>query len=143
MEISSPTAADAPSTSTRRKSGRVTKKPEQYGATTKRKRNATNDDDVDGDDASDGDSSGDDEDEADQEEVKEKRKRARASNAAKSKVPAKKKAKAINGEPMSLAIRPAKSAPKRRKPQQAAAADAEAVGGLYGKLVMPCICGQI
>ena len=135
MEVSSPAAADAPSASTRRKSGRVTKKPEQYGATTKRKRNETNGDDVDGDDASDADSSEDEDGEPDEEEMKEKRKRARTSNAAKPKAPAKKKAKAVNGEPVSLAIRPAKSAPKRRKPQQATAADAENVGGLYGEYI--------
>ena len=133
MEVSSPAAADAPSTSARRKSGRVTKKPEQFGTTTKRKRNENGGDDMEGDDASDADSSEDEDGEPDEEEMKEKRKRARTSNAAKTKAPAKKKAKAVNGAPVSLAIRPAKSAPKRRKPQQATAADAEGVGGLYGK----------
>ena len=57
MEVSSPAAADAPSTSARRKSGRVTKKPEQFGTTTKRKRNENGGDDMEGDDASDADSS--------------------------------------------------------------------------------------
>lgn len=137
MELSSPTAADTSSAPSRRKSGRVTKAPEILGAT-KRKRNADN---GDAEDASDADSSdeNDDDDEPDEEEMKEQRKRARKSNAAKPKAPAKKKAKAVNGEPMSLAIRPAKNAtkakaaPKRRKPQPANAADAESVGGLYGR----------
>jgi cohesin complex subunit SA-1/2 len=132
MELSSP-IADAPSTATRRKSGRVSKKPETFGAPVKRKRNeAGGDDDVDDDDASDAESSGESESEPDEEEMKERRRRARKSNAAKPKAPAKKKAKAVNGEALSLAIRPAKSAPKRRKQRQAIT-DAETAGGLYGK----------
>jgi cohesin complex subunit SA-1/2 len=138
MEVSSPTAADAPSTSTRRKSGRVSKKPEHFGATSKRKRNEAGEDDVEGDDASDATDSEEDDEEPDEEEAKEKRKRARKLGAAKAKAPAKKKAKAVNGEAVSLAIRPAKSAPKRRKPQLATAVDAETAGGFYGMHSILC-----
>jgi cohesin complex subunit SA-1/2 len=139
MEVSSPTAEDAPSKSTRRKSGRVVKAPEVLGATSKRKRAETNGGNDEGDDASDAEDSEDDEAEPDEEELKEKRKRVRTSTATKSKAPAKKKAKSVDGEPVSLAIRPAKSAPKRapakRKPAQATVADAESAGGLYGKSI--------
>jgi cohesin complex subunit SA-1/2 len=131
MVLSSP-AADAPSKATRRKSGRVSKKPDTFGASAKRKRNDTGDD-VDVDDASDAESSEESEGEPDEEEPKEQRKRAKKATAAKPKAPAKKKAKAVNGEAVSLAIRPAKSAPRRRKPQAAMATDAETTGGLYGK----------
>jgi cohesin complex subunit SA-1/2 len=137
MEVSSPAAemATSTSTATRRKSDRVSKAPEVFGAFSKRKRNDINGDDVDGEDASD--ASSDDDEEPDPEELKEKRRRARA--APKAKAPAKKKAKSvsINGDAVSLPIRPTKSAPKsapkRRKPQQATAADAENAGGLYGE----------
>jgi cohesin complex subunit SA-1/2 len=139
MEVSSPAATDAPSTSNRRKSGRVSKKPDHFGASSKRKRNEAGGEDGAGDDASDATSSDEDEEEPDEEEVKEKRKRVKQTNAAKSKAPAKKKAKAVNGEAVSLAIRPAKSAPKRRKPQQATVMDAETAGGFYGMTSMSCL----
>jgi cohesin complex subunit SA-1/2 len=109
----------------------VSKKPETLGASAKRKRNETRGDDVDVEDASDAESSEESAGEPDEEEMKEDRRRARKASAAKPKAPAKKKAKAVNGEAVSLAIRPAKGPAKRRKPQQATA-DAEAVGGLYG-----------
>lgn len=137
MEVSSPAAEDAPSASTRRKSGRVVKAPEILGATSKRKRAETNGDDDDGDEASDVADSEDEEAEPDEEELKEKRRRVRTSGAGKPRAPAKKKAKSVNGDPVSLAIRPAKSAPKRapakRKPAQATVVDAENAGGLYGE----------
>lgn len=131
MELSSPTQ-DGPATATRRKSGRVSKKPETFGAPTKRKRNENTGDDVEVEDASDAESDDEPESEPDEEELKEKRRRAKKANATTTKAPAKKKAKAVNGTAVNLAIRPAKSAPKRRKPQQATADDAESVGGLYG-----------
>ncbi|KAF2489835.1 hypothetical protein BU16DRAFT_531276 [Lophium mytilinum] len=116
MELSSPEAE--PSTATRRKSGRVVKKPELLAAASspsgsvKRKRDG--DDDEDMDDASDEVSDEESEGEPDEEELREK-KRAKKKKAIAPRKPAPKKSK-TNGE-VSLAIRPA--APKQKKPRKA------------------------
>jgi cohesin complex subunit SA-1/2 len=133
MELSSP-EADVQQSATRRKSGRVVKKPDSIAAaSTKRKRNAAEGEDVEMGDASD-ESDESDEDEADEEELKEQRKRrARTQKKAPSK-PAAKKAKSANGEPVRLAIRPNPTKKSRAKPRpQNQFADAEAVGGIYGQ----------
>ncbi|KIW03861.1 uncharacterized protein PV09_05158 [Verruconis gallopava] len=133
MDSASP-APDATTTGGRRKSGRVTKKPETFGAPAKRKRSDAAVDDAEGNDASDAESSEESDGELDEEEMREKRRRARKGHSAKSKAPAKKKAKAVNGEAVNLAFRPAKSASKRRKPLPATRAEAESAGGLYAEV---------
>jgi cohesin complex subunit SA-1/2 len=133
MELSSP-EIDVQQSATRRKSGRVVRKPDSVAAaSTKRKRNATEGGDIEMEDASD-DSEESDEEEPDEEELKEQRKkRARSQKKAPSK-PATKKAKAANGEPVRLAIRPNPTKKSRAKPKLPnQIADAEAVGGLYGE----------
>ncbi|GME28234.1 Armadillo-like helical [Neofusicoccum parvum] len=153
MEPSSPdvdaqTRAPAENTTSRRKSGRVTKKPETIystaptPATTKRKRGA--DEDVDDEDnAHDDDEDEEDEDdssesEPDDEEVRDKQRKKKRQAAAKAKStpqkkPAAKKSRP-NGDTLSLAIRPATKAKKARKPRPSKVAAAEEVGGLYGEV---------
>jgi cohesin complex subunit SA-1/2 len=133
MELSSP-EVDVQQSATRRKSGRVVKKPDSVAtASSKRKRNATEGADIDMEDASD-ESEESEDDEPDAEELKEQRKkRARSQKKAPSK-PAAKKAKSANGEPVRLAIRPNPTKKSRAKPKpQNQFGDAEAVGGLYGQ----------
>jgi len=127
--------ADAHPSATRRKSGRVVKQPDSIAAASaKRKRNATDNEDVEmGEDASDeSEESEESEEEPDEEELKERKKRARSQKKAPTK-PAAKKAKAANGEPVRLAIRPNPTKKSRAKPRPNQVADAEAVGGLYGE----------
>jgi cohesin complex subunit SA-1/2 len=133
MDLSSP-EAEPTQGATRRKSGRVVKKPDNIAAaSSKRKRNAAETEDVDiGDDASE-ESEESDDDEADEEEVKERRKRARNQKKTNNTKPAAKKAKAANGEPVRLAIRPNPTKKSRAKPRPQNLADAEAAGGLYGE----------
>lgn len=157
MEPSSPdvdaqTRAPAENTTSRRKSGRVTKKPETIystaptPATTKRKRGA--DEDVDDEDnAHDDDEDEEDEDdssesEPDDEEVRDKQRKKKRQAAAKAKStpqkkPAAKKSRP-NGDTLSLAIRPATKAKKARKPRPSKVAAAEEVGGLYGMRARTC-----
>lgn len=155
MEPSSPdpdaqTRAPAEDRATRRKSGRVTKKPETiYSSATasKRKRGA----DADADDEADDDEDDDEEDEddsssegePDDEEVREKQRKKKRQSAAKAKAtpqkkPAAKKSKP-NGDTLSLAIRPATKSKKPRKPRPSKAAAAEDVGGLYGMRAQPVV----
>ncbi|EKG16453.1 Armadillo-like helical [Macrophomina phaseolina MS6] len=133
------------STATRRKSGRVTKKPETIYSTAptpaaKRKRgayaDAQHEHDEDDDSEEDDESS---EGEPDDEEVREKQRKKKRQAAAKAKStpqkkPAAKKSKP-NGDTLSLAIRPAANkAKKPRKPRPSKVAAAEEVGGLYGEV---------
>ncbi|KAF2425743.1 STAG-domain-containing protein [Tothia fuscella] len=74
------------------------------------------------------------EDEPDEEELKEKRKRARNATKKATSKPAAKKAKATNGEPVRLAIRPAALKKRRKAKPQLQVADAESVGGLYAEV---------
>ncbi|KAI9655938.1 MAG: hypothetical protein M1831_004783 [Alyxoria varia] len=135
---------DPTSQPSRRKSGRVSKKPEHLSSSfnaTKRKRAEARADDVDGDvdmnDASDAEAN-ESEDDPDEEELREKlRKARRASGSKKSKAqPAPKKAKPNGATTTNLAIRPAKK--PASKPRKAARRgqipSAEKVGGLYGSV---------
>ncbi|KAF2126424.1 STAG-domain-containing protein [Dothidotthia symphoricarpi CBS 119687] len=129
------------SSTARRKSGRVSKKPQKYapgsspGASTKRKRG---DDDDSGVDANEALSEEEDEEssegEPDEEELRERRRKQKSK--ARAKKPAPKKAK-TNGKTVSLAIRPATSVSKKatKKPRKAAVRKStlaeDAPGGLY------------
>ena len=135
MEISSPDP-DTQTGATRRKSGRVVRKPEFLAASSptgsaKRKRTEQDEGDVGiGDDTEDVDDESD--GEPDEEEVREKKRAKKGKKAARKPAPKKSK---TNGETVSLAIRPAaggkaKKPRKARPSKNAAAKEAE---GLYGK----------
>ncbi|CAA9959853.1 nuclear cohesin complex protein [Pyrenophora teres f. maculata] len=122
----SPSAVDGvASSAARRKSGRVSKKPDRFApgasptGSTKRKRGGDNEN---GDDATDPSSEEESEqsseDEPDEEELKERRRKKKAR--APARKPASKKAK-TNGESVSLAIRPASNAIKKlsKRPRKA------------------------
>lgn len=135
--------SDAPASTSRRKSGRVVKKPAVLGVSsptgsTKRKRNDVEEDSNDAEemapDTSDEDMESS-EGEPDEEEIREKRRKAKNRKKGQVKPPVK-KAKP-NGQTVNLAMRPA---PKRaRKPKKAKAlegADAEDAGGLYSRRIL-------
>ncbi|KAF3053951.1 hypothetical protein E8E11_011960 [Didymella keratinophila] len=109
-------AGDATSSSSRRKSGRVTKKPEKFtpGATptgtSKRKRGDDNDSGIDADSATSEEEDESSEGEPDEEELRERRRKSKGK--APAKRPAQKKAK-TNGKSVTLAMRPATGAPKK------------------------------
>lgn len=139
---SSPAEDNTTTTTARRKSGRVTKKPETIYSTartpaTKRKRGA----DADAHDEDDTDEGSEEDDETsesepDDEEVRDKQRKKKRQAAAKAKStpqkkPAAKKSKP-NGGTLSLAIRPATKTKKPRKPRPSKVAAAEEVGGLFG-----------
>lgn len=153
---SSPADNNDTSAATRRKSGRVTRKPETIYSSaptpaTKRKRGADRDADASDDDNPEDEDDEDDEDEdessegeADDEELRDKRRKKKRQSAAKAKStpqrkPAAKKSKP-NGDTLSLAIRPAAKAKKPRKPRPSKVAAAEEVGGLYGTRFWSCCC---
>lgn len=124
---------------TRRKSGRVVRKPDTLitSSATKRKRDEEEMDDVEMEDASEAEVD-ESEDEEPDEEIREKKRRVKK---AKTSKPAPKKAKPnVNGQAVtSLAIRPAKGKKKTKtktKAQRNSAA--EAAGGLYGKFLSLC-----
>lgn len=133
-------AGDATSSSARRKSGRVTKKPEKFtpGASptgaAKRKRGDDNDSGVDADEAtSEEDEST--EGEPDEEELRERRRNTKSK--APAKRPAQKKAK-TNGKSVTLAMRPATGAPKkssrpRKAPIRKSILAGDETEGLYGR----------
>lgn len=135
-------AADITSSAPRRRSGRVTKKPEQFHPETspagsaKRKRSEENDTDTERDEpTSEDEPSQSSEGEPDEEELRERRRTKKRAPAAKK--PPQKKPK-TNGEIVGLAIRPATNAPKKpKKPRKApirkSAIVEDADGGLYGK----------
>lgn len=132
MEASSPDGESR--RATRRKSGRVVRKPDTLisSSATKRKRSEDESDDVEMEDASEADIEEPDEDEPDEEELKERKRRTKK---AKTSKPATKRAKSnVNGQAVrSLAIRPAAGAAKGKKKVKAQQnAAAEAAGGLYG-----------
>ena len=126
----------------RRKSGRVTKKPELLSPSTttgsgKRKRAGDEGDasDNDGDSASAG--VGGTDGESDEEEVRQRRKKAHGRDAKSAA-----KRPKTNGAKMKLAIRPA-GVKKKKLRNQAQAQDvtAKEVGALYGTRNSPCTCG--
>ena len=145
MELSpaSNPECDSGARPSRRKSGRVTKKPELLSPSTptgsgKRKRvgsegDASDDDDGDGASAGVGGTDG----ESDEEEVRERRKKAHGRNANSAA-----KRPKTNGAKMKLAIRPA-GVKKKKLRNQAQAQDvtAKEVGALYGTRNSPCTCG--
>lgn len=137
-------SAEAPnitSSAPRRRSGRVTKKPEKFAPETspagssKRKRRDRNDSDNDGDDStSENEESESSEGEPDEEEMRERRKKKKTVPAGKK--PPQKKPK-TNGEVVNLAIRPAtnpkkKSSKPRKAPIRKSALVEEDAEGLYG-----------
>jgi cohesin complex subunit SA-1/2 len=132
MELSSP-EIEARGT-TRRKSGRVVRKPHTLisSSATKRKRDEDEIDDAEMEDASEVESEEQDEEDPDEEELKERRRRAKKAKTNKS---AAKKAKpTVNGQAhKALAIRPATVAPKAKKRTKVhLSVDAESAGTLYG-----------
>lgn len=132
---------DATSSNSRRKSGRVTKKPEKFTPgtdqieTSKRKRGDENDSGVDADGATSEDEDESSEGEPDEEELRERRRKSKGK--APAKRPAQKRAK-TNGKSVTLAMRPATGAPKRSsRPRKAPIRKSILAGdeteGLYGK----------
>lgn len=131
MELSSPDVEAQGAT--RRKSGRVVRKPETLisSSAPKRKRGEDEIDDIEMEDASEAESEDQDEDDPDEEELKEKRRRAKKAKMSKSA--AKKFKPTMNGQAhKTLAIRPATGAPKAKKKKVQLNVDAESAGGLYG-----------
>ena len=140
-------AGDATSSSSRRKSGRVTKKPEKFTpgtsptGTSKRKRGDDNDSGVDADEPTSEDEDESTEGEPDEEELRERRRKN------KSKVPAKRpapKKPKTNGKSVTLAMRPATSASKkssrpRKAPVRKSILAEDETEGLYGRH-MVCRC---
>jgi len=134
--VASSAAADISSSAPRRKSGRVSRKPEPFvpasspAGSAKRKRTDEIDSEPSSGEEEQAESS---EGEPDEEELREKRRKKGKTPARK---PAPKKPK-TNGGPISLAIRPAKGKPsKPKKPRKApirkSALVEEDAGGLYG-----------
>lgn len=128
---------DATETANKRRSGRVTRKPNLFTAApggAKRKRNAADDreEQVDDDDNSEEEDDSESEGEPDEEEMREKRTKARKGKSAPGKKPAAKRPK-TNGT-TALPLRGGQA--KTRKPKKAKALDeaaAEEAGGLFGK----------
>ena len=133
-------APDVASSAARRKSGRVSKKPEKFAPTasptnsTKRKRGGNDDSGVDADDASTSSEEDSSEGEPDEEELRERRRKRKSNGPAKR--PAPKKAK-TNGKNVSLAMRPAGGAPKAKRPRKVLVRKSmlpeEETEGLYGR----------
>ncbi|KAF2205662.1 STAG-domain-containing protein [Delitschia confertaspora ATCC 74209] len=130
------------SSAPRRKSGRVSRKPDNFVSASspingaKRKRNEENDnDDADIQAAESEEEEESSEGEPDEEELKERRRKTKGKGKPAGRKPAPKKAK-TNGETMNLAIRPATKA-KPRKPRKAPvrkSAVAENAEGLYAEV---------
>lgn len=138
MELSPADDGEGPSEPSKRRSGRVIKKPDFIIASSptggaKRKRPVQDDDDEEGAQGDSGDESEETEGEPDEEELRERKRTAQKVQRQQSK-PAQKKAK-TDGAATSLPIRPATSKPKRsRKAHPVNDAGAGEVGGLYGEL---------
>lgn len=138
---STPDVEDTQSSTTRRKSGRVSRKPQKYApggsptGSTKRKRGDDDDSGVDANDASSEEESESSEGEPDEEELRERQRKRKSKSA--SRKPAPKKSKS-NGESLSLAIRPASNATKTSKRSRKAPVRKstlpEHIEGLYGRL---------
>lgn len=137
-------AGDVTSSTARRKSGRVTKKPEKFtpgaGPTgiSKRKRGDENDSGVDADEPSSEEDDDSTEGEPDEEELRERRRKSKGKASAKR--PAQKKAK-TNGKSVTLAMRPAtgaskKSSRSRKAPIRKSVLAGDETEGLYGRLTV-------
>lgn len=131
-------------TSTKRRSGRVSRKPNIYTATpqsSKRKRDTEDDahnDDAENDNADEDDEEEEEEDsptesegEPDEEEMREKAKARRKAKAPAAKKPAAKKTK-TNGTAVTMPLRTATKG-RRKKATAPNDEDAEQAGGLYGE----------
>jgi cohesin complex subunit SA-1/2 len=119
-----------------RRSGRVSRKPDLYieeaPTTSKRKRDAADDDQEDENDDQD-DSEEEDESEPDEEELREQKAKARKTRAAAPKKPAVKRPK-TNGTSVALPVRAGGKKGRSKKAKEANEAAAQQVGGLYGWL---------
>lgn len=138
MELSSPSNpdVDASAQPSRRKSGRVHKKPEflSPGSAGKRKRDARETGDADGGADMNDESEDENDDDADEEELREQRRKKKRVNKDRSRPTAKKKRMANGitlGGSSILVRRPANKAAKSKNASSDAAAE---VGGLYGEL---------
>ncbi|KAF2190173.1 STAG-domain-containing protein [Zopfia rhizophila CBS 207.26] len=140
--VQSSEGADTTAPAPRRKSGRVSKKPEPFvpasspASSAKRKRNNEADVDIDiGDPSSEEEQEVSSEGEPDEEELRERRRKKKGKSTAKK--PAPKKAR-TNGAPVQLAIRPATSKPNKPKKPRKAPIRKSAVGeeaeGLYAEV---------
>jgi cohesin complex subunit SA-1/2 len=132
-------AADVTSSAPRRKSGRVSKKPNAFNPATspvgsaKRKRTDESDEDVDIEEAADEEEEQESsEGEPDEEELREQRRKKKSKPATRKPAPKKPK---TNGASISLALRPATSKPKRprKAPVRKSAIIGEEADGLYGE----------
>lgn len=129
-------AGDATTPNARRKSGRVTKKPEKFApGASKRKRGGDNDSGGDADEATSEEEDESTESEPDEEELRERRRKSKGR--APAKRPASKKAK-TNGKSVTLAMRPATGASKkssrpRKAPVRKSIIAGDEAEGLYGK----------
>lgn len=131
---------DATSSSSRRKSGRVTKKPEKFTSgtsptgTSKRKRGDGDDSGVDADGVTSEEEDESSESEPDEEELRERRRKSKGKAPAKRSAP--KKAK-TNGKSVTLAMRPASAPKKSSRPRKAPIRKSILAGdeteGLYGR----------
>lgn len=145
--VLAPEVSDAAGSASRRRSGRVSKKPEKFtpapnpAGNAKRKRGNDNDSGVDADEvSSEEDAEESSEDEQDEEEVRGQQRKKRGRPAARK--PATKKPK-TNGESVSLAIRPATTTAKAgtKRPRKAPLRKStlpEETEGLYGRQLQQC-----
>jgi cohesin complex subunit SA-1/2 len=161
--VSAPQASEVASSAARRRSGRVTRKPEKLVSaasptgSAKRKRRDNDDSGVEADETSSDEESESSEGEPDEEELRERRSKKKGKASAKRPVPKKPR---TNGTPISLAMRPATGASRKltKRPRKAAirksAVLEEEPEGLYGMqlehskttqfanngISSPCIC---
>lgn len=144
-------AGDEPSATSRRKSGRVSKKPERFAAassptgSSKRKRGDNDDSGVDANEDPSDDTDESSEDDMDDDERRSRQRKQKGKAPARKSAPKKPK---TNGESVSLAIRPSANAAKKiaKRPRKAAIRKStlpEETEGLYGKLsrtISPLSC---
>lgn len=137
-----PEVGEVASSATRRRSGRVSRKPQKLASaasptgSAKRKRGDNDDSGVDADEPSSEEQSESSEGEPDEEELRERQRKRKGKAAAKRPAPKKPK---TNGAPISLAMRPATGASRKlaKRPRKAAirksAVSEEEPEGLYGR----------
>jgi len=141
---------DVASSAARRRSGRVSKKPEKFAPASptdsvKRKRGDDDDSGVEADQASSDEEEESSEGEPDEEEVRERQRKRKGRAPAKRPAPKKPK---TNGATMSLAMRPASGAPKKlaKRPRKAAirksAIAPDEPEGLYGTYSTSVVIGH-
>lgn len=131
MELSSPSNPEVDSSmqSSRRRSGRVALQPERASSDTSAKRKYAT---INGAEDSDAESESEDGDgEPDEEELKEKKRKARKVASGK---PAAKRAKPTLDGPIPVRPAPSRAKKTKRAAPLAAAAGAQEIGGLYGRI---------